>query len=238
LKKNANTALVIPVWNEAGCIGQVVDDFFALQRNNFPLINEIVVVDNHSEDGTANIARSAGATVISEGRPGYGQACISGLSYLSSRPQGPPEVVAFVDGDGSNYADDLLNLLSSLDSELVEFTLGSRIQRAEKGSLTTPQQVGNYLACFLMSRFFHVKYSDLGPFRAIRWPSLQRLNMSDTTYGWTIEMQIKAAKLKLPTLEVDVRYRHRQAGRSKVSGTLRGVIGASCAILYTIFKYR
>jgi glycosyltransferase involved in cell wall biosynthesis len=237
LKKKSNTALVIPVWNEAGCIEQVIHDFSSLQLNNLPLLDEIVVVDNHSEDGTAEIARSAGATVVSESRSGYGQACMSGLSYLSNRPQGAPEIVVFVDGDGSNYANDLLDLLSPFDSKHVEFTLGSRIRRAEKGSLTHQQRLGNHLACFLMFLIFHVKYTDLGPFRAIRWPSLQQLHMSDTTYGWTIEMQIKAAKLKLQTLEVNVQYRHRQAGHSKVSGTLRGVIGASYAILSTIIKY-
>jgi hypothetical protein len=162
---------------------------------------------------------------------------MTGLSYLSTRPQGAPDIVAFVDGDGSNYADDLLDLLSPFDSTSVEFTLGSRIQRAEKGALTRQQQAGNHLACFLMRRFFHVNYSDLGPFRAIRWNSLEQLHMSDATYGWTIEMQIKAAKLKIDTVEVNVQYRHRQAGHSKVSGTLRGVIWASYCILSTIFKH-
>ncbi|MFT5421085.1 MAG: glycosyltransferase involved in cell wall biosynthesis [Candidatus Endobugula sp.] len=237
MKKNTTIALIIPVWNEAECIGQVVDDFASLQLHKLPLLDEIVVVDSDSEDGSAEIARSVGATVVSEGRSGYGQACISGLSYLSNRPQGAPEIVVFVDGDGSNYANDLLDLLSPFDSEAVEFTLGSRIQRAEKGALTIQQQAGNHLACFLMRRIFHVNYSDLGPFRAIRWNSLQQLHMNDTTYGWTIEMQIKAAKFKLETVEINVQYRHRQAGRSKVSGTLRGVIGASYAILSTIFKY-
>lgn len=237
MKKKSNIALIIPVWNEAGCIEQVIHDFSSLQLNKFPLLDEIVVVDNNSVDGTAEIARSVGVTVVSEGRSGYGQACMSGLNYLSNRSQGAPDIVAFVDGDGSNYANDLLDLLSPFDTELVEFTLGSRTQRAERGSLTLQQHLGNNLACYLMSWGFHFKYSDLGPFRAIRWSSLQRLHMSDTTYGWTIEMQIKAAKLKLQTLEVNVQYRHRQAGRSKVSGTLRGVIGASYVILSTIFKH-
>ena len=230
--------LIVPVWNEVGNIAQVIDDFSSLQLNNSPLLDEIIVVDHQSQDGTATFAKAAGATVISEQRSGYGQACLSGLIYLGQRPQGAPDIVVFVDGDGSNYAADLFSLVSPLISEAVEFTMGSRIQRAQKGSLTLQQRIGNRLACFFIHYFFRKKYTDLGPFRAIRWDSLQRLKMSDTTYGWTIEMQIKAAKLKLRTQEVDVAYRCRQAGHSKVSGTFRGVIGASRSILSTIFKYR
>ena len=182
-------------------------------------VREVVVVDNGSRDGTAGVARALGATVVREPRCGYGSACLAGLARLRLDP---PEVVAFMDADGS---DDLV--------------IGSRVLgEAEAGALTPLQRFGNALATRLLRVCFGARHTDLGPFRAVRWAALERLGMRDRGFGWTVEMQARAARARLRVEEVPVRCRRRAAGRWRVSGTLRGAVGAGIGILVTILRVR
>jgi glycosyltransferase involved in cell wall biosynthesis len=217
-----------------GAIGTVVADLLATGR-----LREVVVADNGSRDGTGEVAKKAGAVVVREEKRGYGRACLRAIAYLENEsPCGPPDIVVFVDGDGSNDAGELDKLLRPIEIGEAEMVLGSRARFAEKGSLTIPQRAGSILASRLLRLFYGMHYTDLGPYRAIAWPALLRLGMIDEDYGWTVEMQIKAAKMRLAVREVDVKNHVRIAGRSKVGGTVRGVVGASQKILRTIFKYR
>jgi glycosyltransferase involved in cell wall biosynthesis len=226
--------VIIPALDEEGAIGVVVRD---LLRE--AIAREIVVVDNGSSDRTAEVAGAAGAIVVREPKRGYGRACLRGIGYLRSEsPHGPPGIVVFSDGDGSNDAADLAKLVAPIEAGEAEMVIGSRARLSEKGSLTIPQRAGSVLASRLLELFYGMHYTDLGPYRAIAWPALERLDMSDEDYGWTVEMQIKAAKMHLPVREIDVANHLRIAGESKVGGTVRGVIGASQKILRTIFKYR
>lgn len=220
-------AIVIPALNEERSIGQVVA---ALPREH---VDEIVVVDNGSMDGTSAVAREAGATVLSELRRGYGYACLTGIAHAM---KSNPEVIAFLDGDLSDCPEELPNLLRPIE-EGYDLVIGSRmLGTREPGALLPQAIVGNSVACFLIRLFWGMRFTDLGPFRAVRVDALKRMRMSDPTYGWTVEMQIKAAKLGLRCTEVPVRYRKR-VGTSKVTGTLSGTINASVKILSTIFKY-
>ncbi len=222
--------MIIPARNEAASIGKVIDQ---IPRD---LISEIVVVNNGSTDQTAEVARGAGATVLHEPVPGYGNACLAGIVYSkSSIPS--PEVVVFVDGDFSDYPEDMHQLVQPILDGRADMVIGSRVLgKREKGSMTVQQVFGNWLATKLLKLFFDAPFTDLGPFRAIRFTSLLALQMQDRTYGWTVEMQVKAAKQKLRFTEVPVRYR-RRIGVSKISGTLKGTIMAGYKILYTLFKY-
>ena len=200
------------------------------------LVREFVVVDNGSTDRTAAVARDAGATVIAEPRRGYGAACLAGLAHLRAAP---PDVVVFLDADGSDDPSELGALLAPIVSGTAELVIGSRVLGArEAGSLTPVQHFGNVLAAFLMRVLFGGRFTDLGPFRAIRWDALERLAMRDRDYGWTVEMQARALRAGLACAEVPVRYRRRRLGHSKVSGTLRGVWGAGTKILWTIARVR
>lgn len=220
--------VLIPALNEEGAIGRVID---ALPTDH---VRRVVVVDNGSEDGTARVAREAGAVVVREPERGYGAACLRGLREVALDP---PDVVVFIDGDFSDYPQDLPRLLAPLARNEADLVIASRSQgHAERGSLTVQQRVGNALACQLINRLYGTRYSDLGPFRAIRWQALDALQMRDRGYGWTIEMQIRAAKAGLRATEVPARYRAR-IGTSKISGTLRGTLGASGKILYTIARH-
>jgi glycosyltransferase involved in cell wall biosynthesis len=194
-------------------------------------VHEIIVVDNGSTDGTAVVARQGGARVVTEPTAGYGRACLAGLSVLSSSV----DVVVFLDGDHSDDAAELPTLLAPIARGEADLVIGSRVRCAEPGSLTLQQRLGNRLACCLMHRCFGVRYTDLGPFRAIRREALERLRMHDRAFGWTVEMQAKAAVQGLRIVEVPVHYRLR-IGRSKISGTLRGTICAGWAILITILR--
>jgi glycosyltransferase involved in cell wall biosynthesis len=225
-------ALVIPAFNEEECIATVVSGFRAVTDA------EIVVVDNNSSDATAQRATEAGAKVIHESRPGYGSACLGGLRYLKNREQGPPEVVAFADGDGANEASELGQVVSPVLSGQLDMIIGSRPKKAEPNSLTLPQRFGNRLACFLIRVKFGVAHSDLGPYRAISWAGLEQIEMQDPDYGWTVEMQVKAAKHRLRVDEVDVRNYARIGGKSKISGTAKGVYLAGTKIISTILRYR
>jgi glycosyltransferase involved in cell wall biosynthesis len=225
-------AAVIPALDEEGAIPAVVR---ALIEGG--AVDQVVVVDNGSTDRTALVAREAGATVVSEPNRGYGNACLRGIAALAQREGGPPEVVVFVDGDGSNDCAEVPLLLREIERG-AQLVIGSRVRRSEPGSLTVPQRFGNQLATTLMRVLHGIRYTDLGPFRAITWDGLTRIGMEDQTYGWTVEMQLKAAKFGLQVAEVDVANKPRTAGRSKVAGTVRGVVGAGTKIIGTIVRYR
>jgi glycosyltransferase involved in cell wall biosynthesis len=234
-----NVSVVIPALDEEGAIGEVVSDLRALRdAEGRPLIDEVVVGDNGSRDRTAEVARAAGATVVFEPRRGYGSACLKAIEHLGARAGGPPKIVVFADGDGSNDPSDLPALIAPIADGEAELVIGSRPRLAVPGSLTVPQIVGNVLASRLLGWIYGAHCTDLGPFRAISWNALMAIGMCDPDYGWTVEMQIKAAKHRIPVREIDVQNRARRAGRSKVGGTVRGVVGASYKIISTIVKYR
>jgi len=220
-------AVIIPALDEEKSIGSVLN---AIPRR---LVGEIIVVDNGSTDRTAEIARHCGARVVSQPERGYGAACLAGIAEISA----DCEIVAFVDADFSDFPEDLEKILQPLRDNSADLVIGTRTATSESRLALTPQQrYGNRLATTLVKLFFGQTYTDLGPFRAIRRDALRRLEMVDRNYGWTIEMQIKAARQNLRIVEVPVRYRIR-IGRSKISGTIKGVILAGAKIIYTIFKY-
>ena len=225
--------VIIPAYNEALSIAQVVAEIPA------GLVREVVVVDNNSRDDTAAVARAAGATVVREARPGYGYACLAGMAHIFARPAAEqPHIIVFLDGDHSDYPEEMPALLAPILRGEADMVIGSRaLGERERGAMLPQQLFGNWLATRLMRWLYEVRYTDLGPFRAIRAEALQQLQMQDKTYGWTVEMQLKAAKVGLRAVEVPVRYR-RRIGVSKVSGTVKGTLGAGYKILWTIFKYR
>lgn len=199
-------------------------------------LRRVVVADNGSRDGTADAARAAGAEVVGEPRPGYGAACLAALAHLAADP---PDAIAFLDADGSDEPADLPRVLGPLRAGRADLVVGSRtLGEREPGAFTPAQAFGNALAPALLRLCWGVAVTDLGPFRAIRREALARLRMRDRDYGWTVEMQARAFAAGLRVEEVPVRYRRRRAGRSKVSGTLRGVVGAGTKILWTIAKVR
>jgi glycosyltransferase involved in cell wall biosynthesis len=221
--------VLIPAYNEAASISHVIEDLPKI-------VDEIVVINNGSTDDTVNVARKAGATVISEPRKGYGYACLKGMSYLKQLSQ-TPNIVVFVDGDYSDYPEYLTELVEPIISGEMDLVIGARDPELRSaGSMTFPQVFGNALATRLMKVFFNSKFTDLGPFRAIKYEKLLQLNMEDKTYGWTVEMQLKALKQGLRYKEIPVKYRNR-IGVSKVSGTVKGAIFAGVKILGWIFKY-
>ncbi len=198
------------------------------------VVRRVVVADNGSRDRTASRAREAGAEVVSEPRRGYGAACLKALAHLRADP---PDVVVFLDGDHSDHPEELPSLLAPISAGRADFVVGSRaLGVSERGSLTPQQRVGNAIACVALRLVYGARYTDLGPFRAIRWDALEELGMVDRDYGWTVEMQIKAARRRVPHAEVPVSYR-RRIGVSKVSGTLRGTLGASRKILWVLARH-
>ena len=198
-------------------------------------VGRVLVVDNGSRDRTAEVGRAAGATVVSEPRRGYGAACLAGLAQLRRQP---PDVVTFLDADRSDDPEGLPLLLAPIVAGKADLVIGSRaLGEREPGSLTLPQAFGNRLATALLHLLFGLRATDLGPFRAVRWPALESLGMRDRDYGWTVEMQARAARAGLAVAEVPVRYR-RRVGQSKISGTVRGVLGAGWKILVTIARVR
>jgi glycosyltransferase involved in cell wall biosynthesis len=208
LKKNIK--VIIPAFNEAEAIAKVIAE---IPKD---LVSEIIVVNNNSRDETSKVAKDSGATVLNEPRQGYGYACLAGLAYIKNNP---------------------CDIVAPIVNDDYDFVIGSRaLGNKESGSMTPQQIFGNWLATRLIKLFFGTVYTDLGPFRAIKYQKLMQMNMIDTTYGWTVEMQLKAAKQNLKLIEVPVNYRNR-IGHSKVSGTLKGTVMAGYKILTWIFKY-
>lgn len=238
----AKTVVIIPAMNEEKSIGLVLDDL--------PEVGCVIVVDNGSKDSTADIAKSKGCVVVSEPIAGYGRACLTGMNHLQSLvDQGQMEVdfVGFVDGDYSDHPQELTQMLrtligyqddgSVLDEKALDFVLGSRMLGPRESGAMLPQALmGNWLACSLMRLFWGARFTDLGPFRLIRYDKLMGLGMQDLNFGWTIEMQIKATLAKLRIAEIPTPYR-RRVGVSKISGTLTGTIRAGYKILYTIARF-
>ena len=227
-----SVTVIIPAFNEEASLPLVLRDL--------PAVGRVIVVDNASTDRTAEVAANEGASVVHEPQRGYGSACLAGLAkidQLVAAGQPPPAVVVFVDADFSDHPDLLAELVAPISSGEVDFVLGSRLLgKRERGAMPPQSVYGNRLACFLMRWLFGARYTDLGPFRAIDYGALKRLNMVDRNFGWTVEMQIKASRHGLRTLEIPVPYR-RRVGTSKISGTVKGTILAGTKILYTIGKY-
>lgn len=220
--------VVIPALDEEAALPRVLADIPC------PPVRRVVVADNGSRDRTAEVARAAGAEVVHEPRRGYGSACLAALAHLEADP---PGVVVFLDADYSDRPDELPQLLAPVERGNAELVVGSRtLGSREPGALSPQQRVGNGLACGALRVLYGVRYTDLGPFRAVRWEPLQRLQMRDRDYGWTVEMQVKAARAGLRYAEVAVSYR-RRVGVSKISGTLTGTLAASRKILWTLARH-
>ena len=216
--------VVIPVRNEAEALPKVLGAMPSW-------IETVIIADNSSTDGSPEVARRFGATVIDEPRRGYGRACLTALAAMP-----PVDIIVFIDGDASDDPSEMAELVRPIVEGRADFVLGSRTMgERERGALTPQQVFGNWLACTLVRWIWGAQFTDLGPFRAIRRTSLDAMDMRDENYGWTIEMQVRAAQMQLRCLEVPARYR-RRIGVSKVSGTVRGVIGAGTKILYIIAR--
>lgn len=226
--------VVIPAYNEADSIGLVLDGLLR-PKSGETLVRRVVVADNNSRDDTARVAQQHGAIVVRAPIQGYGSACLAALAHLKTDP---PDIVVFVDADFSDDPADLPSIVAPILSNDAHLVIGSRTLKPQPRGAFTPQQYfGNKLACSLMRILFKTHFTDLGPFRAVTWDSLERLKMCDPNYGWTVEMQIKAARQKIPFTEVPVNYRPRQFGVSKVSGSIKGTVLAGYKILLLIFRY-
>jgi glycosyltransferase involved in cell wall biosynthesis len=220
--------VIIPALDEEKTIGDVVE---SAQDTG---ARRVVVVDNGSTDSTSLKAKEAGAVVVSEPIRGYGQACLTGIASLTADP---PDWVLFCDGDGADDPHGLARVIKAAHTGEVDFVIGNRANRnSEAGALTIPQRFGNRLACGLIRVLYQTRFKDLGPLRMIRWSTLCNLKMQDKAFGWTVEMQVKAAKQRVSFCEVDVKARCRRGGKSKISGTVRGSVLAGTTIIGTIFK--
>ena len=223
---SSRISIIIPAFNEESSIGLVLD---ALPQDK---IHEIIVVNNNSTDDTARVASAHGARVVEEPQKGYGSACLKGIDELNA-----PDIVVFLDGDFSDFPEEIVELVSPIEKGDADFVLGSRMILTESRRALLPQaRYGNRLAVFLIKLFFNYSFTDLGPFRAIRYSSLMAIGMQDMDFGWTVEMQIKAVKNGLRIQELPVKYRER-IGVSKITGTVSGTFKAGTKIIYTIFKY-
>lgn len=221
--------VIIPAFNESTSVGRVIRD---IPKG---LAKEIIVVNNGSTDDTAMVAEDEGATVLTENRKGYGYACLKGIGYLKTKAQNK-DIVVFIDGDYSDFPAETGKIIAPITDHGFDLVIGSRaLGNRQKGAMLPQQIAGNWLATSLMKLLYNTRFTDLGPFRAITWQALMRINMQDKTFGWTVEMQVKAAKLNLKCTEVAVSYRKR-IGISKVSGTIKGTVLAGYKILSTIFK--
>lgn len=220
--------VIIPALNEQDALPLVLRD---IPR---PPVRRVIVADNGSTDRTAEVALKNGAEVVHEPERGYGAACLKALAHLAADP---PDIVVFLDGDYSDHPDELLSLIDPIRAGDADMVVGSRTRgRQERGALSPQQRAGNAIACGALRLLYGVRYTDLGPFRAIRWGALRALGMQDRNYGWTIEMQIKAAQRGITYREVPVSYRQR-IGVSKVSGTVRGSVSAGAKILWLLGRY-
>ena len=228
----SDVIVITPALNEETSLSLVLRDL--------PAVRYVIVVDNGSTDATAKVATAGGAMVVSEPQRGYGAACLRGLAAIEemiAAGQAAPGIVAFIDADYSDHPELLPQLVDPIATGVADFVLGSRLRgQREPGAMPPQSLFGNRLACFLMRLLFGSRYTDLGPFRAIRYEALRELKMSDRNFGWTIEMQIKATRIGLRTSEIPVPYRCR-IGVSKISGTVLGSIRAGYKILYLIFKF-
>jgi glycosyltransferase involved in cell wall biosynthesis len=224
--------VIIPVFNESESIRHVVQDIPK------EIVREIIVVNNGSTDNTPEVARASGATVIDEMSKGYGSACLRGMRHIAEREDTQmPDIVVFLDGDYSDYPEEMPKLLAPIEQGF-QMVIGSRaLGKRESGAMAPQQIFGNWLATNLIRLFYGVRFTDLGPFRAIRYSDLMALKMEDKTYGWTVEMQVKAARLGMRCTEVAVNYRKR-IGVSKITGTIKGTVLAGYKIITTIFKHR
>ena len=221
--------VIIPAYNEEDSIANVINDIPNI-------VDEVIVISNNSTDKTEENAANAGATVLTETNKGYGYACLKGMQYIAEQVN-KPDIVVFLDGDYSDYPEQLVEVVKPILDENIDFVIGARVEELrEKGAMTPQQIFGNWLATKLMRLFFKATFTDLGPFRAIKYNKLLALKMEDKTYGWTVEMQLKALKQKLSYVEVPLKYRNR-IGVSKVSGTVKGSVLAGIKILTWIFKY-
>lgn len=221
--------VIIPAFNEEDSIKHVINDIP-------DIVDEVIVVSNNSTDNTEKNAKGSGATVLVEKQKGYGYACLKGMDYIAQQEK-KAGIIVFLDGDYSDYPEELVKIVNPIIEDNVDFVVGARVKELrEKGSMTLPQIFGNWLATSLMRLFFRSTFTDLGPFRAIKYSKLLDLKMEDKTYGWTVEMQLKALKQKFTYREIPVNYRNR-IGVSKVSGTIKGAIFAGVKILWWIFKY-
>ncbi|WP_339654937.1 glycosyltransferase family 2 protein [Flavobacterium frigidarium] len=221
--------VIIPAYNEEKAIANVIKDIPSY-------VDEVIVISNNSTDNTVAIAQKAGATVLSENRKGYGHACLKGLDYIAKLPN-KPDIIVFLDGDYSDYPEELTQIVAPIITDGIDLVIGARAAHLRAKNSMTPQQVfGNWLATFLMKLFFGATFTDLGPFRAIKYDKLVALNMEDKTYGWTVELQLKALKQKYSYVEIPVRYKNR-IGVSKISGTVKGTFMAGIKIIGWIFKY-
>lgn len=223
--------VIIPAYNEEESIALVVRE---IPR---ALVRDIIVCNNNSKDNTGRVAEEAGAVVVMEKRAGYGSACLRGMAHIAARPENEwPDIVVFIDGDHSDFPEQLPEVVAPILNDGADMVIGSRaLGNLEPGSMQPQQVFGNWLATTLIKLFYGVKFTDLGPFRAIRYDRLREMGMSDPDFGWTVEMQVRAAKAGLRSVEVPVHYRNR-IGVSKISGTIRGTILAGHKILWTIFK--
>lgn len=227
--------VLIPAWNEAATIGTVVREF---RESGAPLgLRDVIVADNGSNDRTSEEAVGGGAVVVEATRRGYGSACLQAISWC--RRQSPrPDLVVFADGDGSDEPGDLSALITPIRRGRADLVIGSRaLGQREAGAVLPQARIGNWIASVWIRAASGVRFSDLGPYRAISWRALERLRMSDPNWGWTVEMQLKAARGGLRCLEVPVRSRRRRGGKSKVTGTVRGTLSASAKIVWSLARY-
>ncbi|NRA49432.1 MAG: glycosyltransferase family 2 protein [Phaeodactylibacter sp.] len=223
--------VIIPAFNEEDSIGKVLKDI------PDDWVREVIVCNNGSTDDTAAVAAEGGATVLLQPLKGYGNACLKGMEHIANRPENEhPDIVVFLDADYSDHPDELPKVVQPIISSNYDLVIGSRaLGDLEPGAMQPQQIFGNWLATTLIRLIYNYRFTDLGPFRAVKYAKLRELNMQDTNFGWTVEMQVKAAKLQMNATEVPVQYR-RRIGVSKVSGTLKGSILAGHKILWTIFK--
>ena len=232
--KSYRLHIIIPAYNEQECLPKVLDALSALPE---PLSN-VIVVDNASTDQTACLARERGALVLSEPQRGYGAACQRAISYLSEQFMGGgqiEDIIVFLDADYSDYPEDLSDIIAPILSKKADFVVGSRLQnKAASRAVPIVARLGNKFAMWVLGKRYQVAFTDMGPFRAITWPALCYLGMKDRTWGWTLEMQLKAAQLGLRCKEVPVRYRLRGAGKSKISQSLTGALRAAAKILLVL----
>lgn len=221
--------VIIPAYNEEKSIGSVISDIPS------DLVREVIVCNNNSTDNTRDVAIEYGAFVLDENRKGYGSACLKGMDYIAQKDI-KPDIVVFLDGDYSDHPDEMPALIQPILEQDMDMVIGSRaLGTLERGAMQPQQIFGNWLATNLIRLLYGYEFTDLGPFRAIKYESLLSLEMADPDFGWTVEMQVKAAKQKMKCTEVPVKYR-RRIGVSKVSGTLKGTVLAGHKILWTIFK--